>query len=69
MSAFGITFARRSSTRFSVASAAGAVRAVAVNTAAVPDLLTFACETSFTSLAFEIRFSSLTRRGSLAEER
>jgi hypothetical protein len=50
-----------------VAVAAGPVVGVTVNTAALPDLSTFAGETSFTPLVFEILFSSLTSRGSLAE--
>jgi hypothetical protein len=55
-------------TRFSVASAAGAVCAVAVNTAVLPDLLTFAVETRSTSFVLETLFSSLTSRGSDAFE-
>jgi hypothetical protein len=42
------------------------VLAVAVNTAALPDLFAFAVETRSTSSVLEILFSSLTRRGSLA---
>ena len=53
-------------TRSSVRSADGAVVGVTVNTAALPDLLTVAGETSLTPFVLAILFSSLTSRGSLA---
>jgi hypothetical protein len=47
-----------------VRSADGAEFGIALNAAAVPELLSVACETASTSGALEIFFYSLTRRGS-----